>query len=67
MKEKYLNILTLTLLIFLLLNYFTQKPSVEESKNEITVIAEQNSYTIPANINLIVKNNTQTGITINTC
>jgi hypothetical protein len=64
--KKFLDILMLVLLILLVINLFSDKPELKPD-NSLTFEFSDNSYNIPASVILNIKNNTSTGLVLNTC
>lgn len=66
MKDKILNFLIIFFLTILLVNIFF-KDNSQNSNWTLTFNLEKKSYTIPASPVIVVSNNTQTDVKINTC
>jgi len=66
MKDKILNFLIIFFLTILLVNVFF-KDNSQNSNWTLTFNLEKKSYTIPASPVIVVSNNTQTDVKINTC
>ncbi|MDD3302300.1 MAG: YidC/Oxa1 family membrane protein insertase [Candidatus Gracilibacteria bacterium] len=66
MKDKILNFLIIFFLTILLVNIFF-KDNSQNSNGTLTFNLEKKSYTIPASPVIVVSNNTQTDVKINTC
>jgi len=64
--KKYLDIILISLLIFMGINFLTADKQ-QASTNEITFSATKSSYAIPASVNFEVKNTTENTLNINTC
>jgi YidC/Oxa1 family membrane protein insertase len=64
--KKFLDILMVVLLILLVINLFSDKPELKPD-NSLTFEFSDNSYNIPASVILNIKNNTSTGLVLNTC
>ena len=64
--KKVLDILLIVLLTILVINLFGNDDQVKVN-NTLIFEFEDNDYTIPASIWVVIKNNTSTGIIFNTC
>ncbi len=64
--KKVLDILLIVLLTVLVINLFSDKPEVK-SDNTLSFQFSDSSYNIPASVILNIKNNTSTGLVLNTC
>ncbi|MDR0771910.1 MAG: hypothetical protein LBF15_02410 [Candidatus Peribacteria bacterium] len=64
--KKFLDILLVFSITFLIFSLFLS-PKQDEQRNELNIIFEKNSYTIPASIKILVQNHTSSGFIIDTC
>jgi len=64
--KKFLDILLMVLLVLLVINLFSDKPETKID-NSLSFEFSDNSYTIPASVIVNIKNNTSTGLILNTC
>lgn len=67
MKEKILNFLLIFMSLYLILSFFTWNTNKEVIDNTIKLTATKNSYTVPADVELNITNNTSSWVVIDTC
>lgn len=67
MKEKFLNVIIIVLLSILLINTFSWENDVKKSSWILEFTLNENSFSIPASPVLNIKNNSWTGVVLNTC